>query len=271
MKNMKKTTLAIIIAILICNTAVIAQTKKTTVEGYGMWDIVNITPEKARTLAMERARMNALENAKVGTDVTTESNVLISDLVNKFVSVSNLEIQGEFESIKVVDEYPEILSDKRLIYKVHIKAVVKVGKVKKDLEFDAAVNGFSNTYRENENLTFSVKPSKDCYLHIFWFDETGKGEMLYPNDYEPITLFNADTEYFFPQTKGIAYTQKKETDIPIEATNYVFVFTKDKLVYTETGKKAKTDLDRLYEWIVKIPSDRRIVKNKAIYIGENTK
>jgi len=240
-----------------------AQTK--TVEVEGMWQIANITPEKARMLAMERAKAKALEEAGIETFVSASTST-VSDLVENFINFSNSEIIGEFTDIKVVKEGPEVI-DGMIFYKVRIKAKVKTNNVKYDPEFDAQISGFAVAYNEDDNLQFSITPTKDCYVQIFWFDDAGNGGILYPNKIEKMQLLKAKTENKFPQSDMLEYTLYKETKEDIEANSFVFVFTKKEHPYSKATKEGATTLDDLYQWIIKIPSGQRLTKQEAIFIG----
>jgi len=262
MRRMYK--LFIIGLLLLTSHALFAQTK--TVEAEGIWQVANITPEKARMLALERAKAKALEAAGVQETFASTTAFTISDLVESFTSFSNSEIIGEFTDIKIIKEGPEVI-DGMIFYKVRIKAKVKTNNVKYDPEFDAQISGFAVAYNEDDNLQFSITPTKDCYVQIFWFDDAGNGGILYPNKIEKMQLLKAKTENKFPQSDMLEYTLYKETKEDIEANSFVFVFTKKEHPYSKATKEGATTLDDLYQWIIKIPSGQRLTKQEAIFIG----
>ncbi|MCL2291271.1 MAG: DUF4384 domain-containing protein [Bacteroidetes bacterium] len=249
--------------LLFVSHSLFAQTK--TVEAEGMWQIANITPEKARMLAMERAKAKALEEAGIETFVSSSTST-VSDLVENFINFSNSEIIGEFTDIKILEDRPVVIDD-IVFYKVRIRAKVKTNNVKYDPGFDAQVSGFAVAYNEGDNLQFSVTPTKDCYVQIFWFDDTGNGGILYPNEMEKTQPLKAKTEKTFPQSDQLEYTLYKETKEDMEGNSFVFVFTKKERPYSKATKDGSTTLDDLYQWIIKIPSDQRVTKQEAIFIG----
>jgi len=262
MRNLYK--LFILWLLLFASPSIFAQ---KTVTAEGTWQIANITPEKARVLAMERAKAKALEEAGIETFVSSTTST-ISGLVENFINFSNSEIVGEITDIKVLEEGPELI-DGMIFYKVRIRAKVKTNNVKYDPEFDAQVRGFATAYNEGDLLEFSVTPTKDCYVQIFWFDDAGNGGVLYPSKEEDAQPIKAKTEKKFPQS--VEYELYKETNEEVEGNSFVFVFTKKERPYNKATKDGATTLDDLYQWIIKIPSDQRVTKQEAIFIGKKGK
>ena len=252
--------------LLCCFSSLWGQTK--TVKTEGEWQVANITPEKARMLALERAKAKALEEAGIETFISS-STATVSGLVENFIHFSNSEIIGEFTNIKILKAKPEIIDD-IIFYKVQIEAKVKTDKVKYDQEFDAQISGLETTYNEDDNLQFTIMPTKDCFVQIFWFDDAGNGGLLYPNinKGEPLQLLKAKTKNKFPQSELNNYLLFKETNEEIESNNFVFVFTKKEINYLKAEKNGATTLDDLYQWIIKIPADQRLTKQETIFIGK---
>jgi len=79
--------LLFITILLFFSQLLFAQTK--TVEAEGMWQIANITPEKARMLALERAKAKALEAAGIKETFVSATTSTVSGLVEKFINFSN--------------------------------------------------------------------------------------------------------------------------------------------------------------------------------------
>lgn len=236
-----------------------AQTK--IVSATGNWEIANITPEKARNRAIEEAKANALQKAGISELFTVINTGTVSDRLNYFVSSSSSEFSGEIIKYEIVKE--QILSEgKHLIYTIDIKATIRTEKNNRDLEFDAYIKGIKESpYKEGENITFSVCPTKNCYVNIFWFDETGKGNIVYPNIAEPSRLLDANEQSYFPITQD--YKIRKETQESIENISIVFVFTKKDIPYTED-----ITMEKFHQWILSIPSNLRVLKYNNIFITQ---
>ena len=245
-----------------------AQTKTQTVEAEGTWQIANITPEKARMLAMRRAKDNALAEAGIETYISS-STYTVSNLVENFMHFSNSETIGEFLKIETLEDKVMLINDIPF-YKVRIRAKVKIDKAAThDPEFGAHIGGMSTTYTVGDHLQFTIKTTKDCYVQIFWFNDAGNGGILYPSVYDTMQLLKSKTEYKFPQSAD--YELFKETKEDAESNNFVFVFTKKEIAYLKAEKDGATTLDDLYDWIVKIPTDQRLIKQESIFIGKKGK
>lgn len=236
-----------------------AQTEKVSVKG--TWEIANITPEEARNKAIEDAKANALREAGISELFTVINSNSISERISYFVNSSRSELSGEIVRYEIVKE--QILTEgKHLFYEVDIEAVVRFKKNKRDLEFDAYIEGIKETpYQDGENFSFSIRPTKTSYVRIFWFDETGKGNIVYPNQSEQSRMLNTECQNFFPITQD--YKIRKETEEPIESISVVFVLTKKDIPYT-----GKVSLEDFYRWVLSIPSDLRIIKSYNVYITQ---
>jgi len=259
---MKKIYQLLILCFLLSLIPALSAQKIAKVEAEGKWQIVNITPEKAREYAIEKAKVEAMEKAGVETTITSGTALIISDEV-KMITCSNTEIAGEFTDFKVTEE-GIVTIEKLNFYRVKISATIKLGTVKNDPEFNAHISGFATTYNEGDKLEFSIKPSKDCSVQIFCFNEGGVGTLLYPNQQEEAQPLKALNEKKFPQSDFFDYTLTKETNEPYESNIFVFVLTKTPRPYLKTT----TTMDELYQWIIKIPSDQKLVWKDPVIIGK---
>jgi len=234
-----------------------AQTKnvKTT----GQWDLANITLEKARQNAIDNAKEEALRKAGIPEEFIVVNTGLVSDKFSHFVSHSNSELQGEIVSYDILNQSVQT-DGNRYFYMVEISAKVKTGKVKRDLEFVAAVEGIKSIpYQDGEQFSFDVKPYKDCYAYMFWFDEEGEGACVYPNVEEPAELLERLKTYSFPRTQS--YKVRKENKELTESISVVFVFTKKNIPFT-----GACTFESIQQWITRIPSNERYLDYHAIVI-----
>ena len=195
----------------------LAQTVTVTAIGY--WDLANLTLEKARSNALESAKEEALRKAGIPEEFIVVNTSLVSDKFTRFISLSNAELSGEIVSYEILRQ--SVQNDgNRYFYMVEIKARVKTGKVKRDLEFVAAVEGIKMTpYSDGESFSFTIKPNKNCYVQVFWFDEEGNGACIYPNATEltedEITWLYLQSEdyrkqwFTYESLKAIRFSEKR--------------------------------------------------------------
>ncbi len=251
--------LSLMITILLSGGRLYAQTK--TVTAKGLWEMANITPEQARSLALENAKENALREAGIAEEFIVINTGTVSDKINSFVSFSNSELQGEITGYTILDEGIRS-QQRRHYYEIEIRAKVRAGTIRRDPEFDAFINGIKNTaYRDGEKFLFSIRPTKDCYATIFWIDELGNGACIYPNAAEPAEHLLRDETYIFPRTQS--YKARKETAAAAETISLIYIFTKHNIPFTE-----ECAMETIQKWTMGIPSEKRIVKYKTITITE---
>jgi len=222
--------------------------------------MANMTLEKARALAVENAKAEALRKAGIPEDFIVRNSGSISDKFTRFTSYSNSELRGEITSYDILEQSVQQDSNNRYFYQVTLKAKVRTGKVKRDLEFVASVNGIKDTpYHDGEAFAFEVKPTKNCYVTIFWFDEEGQGATVFPNAAETAEPLEKNTAYAFPRTQS--YKARKETKELLESISIVFVFTKKNIPFMEA-----CTFEQIEQWISKIPSNERYLHYQAIVI-----
>ena len=230
-----------------------------TVTAVGSWDLANLTLEKARQNALDNAKEEALRNAGIPEEFIIVNTGLVSEKFFHFVSHSNSELQGEIVSYDVLNQSVQNEGN-RYFYRVEIRARVRTSKVRRDLEFVASVEGIKNLpYRDGELFTFDIRPNRNCYVHVFWFDEEGKGASVYPNPAEPPELLEQHRVYSFPRTQN--YRVRKENRELIENNSLVFVFTKRNIPFTES-----VTFENIQQWTTRIPSNERYLNYTAIVI-----
>jgi hypothetical protein len=220
------------------------------------------TIEKVKLLALENAKENALRKAGIPEEFIVLNTGAVSDRVTSFVSHSNSELLGEITAYDVLHE--EVRQEGTVFfYTVEIEAKVRTGRVKRDLEFDALIEGIQTAaYRDGDRFTFSIKPYKDCYVHIFWLDEAGTGAQVYPNPAEQPERLQPGVACTFPRSQSYR-VRKEKKDEPVEIISLVFVFTRKNIPYTSA-----CSLDNIQKWVMTIPSDERLVKYNAVVVTE---
>jgi hypothetical protein len=250
----------LLMVILLCAALPASRAQTVKVTAQGVWDMANIKLEEAKRLALENAKADALRQSGLPEEFIVINAGTVSDQINGFVSYSNSELSGEIVNYRVTDE--QVLNEgARYFYRVLIEATVKTGKMKRDLEFDAFINGVqTGVYTEGDPLAFTLQPSKDCYVHIFWIDAAGNGAPVYPNPAEPPELLRKGETYAFPRTQR--YRTTKETQEATEAISLVFALTKKNIPFT-----GACTFETVQQWITAIPSDERKIKYNAIVIG----
>jgi hypothetical protein len=228
----------------------------------GTWDMANIKLEEARRLALDNAKADALRRAGIPEEFIVVNAATVSDRINGFASYSNSELSGEIVNYRIISDRVEN-EGSRYFYLVSIEATVKTGRMRRDLEFDAFINGIrQGVYRDGEALEFDIRPTKDCYVHIFWFDASGRGNLVYPNQAEPTERLDSDAVTSFPRTQRYR-VRKEDAQAASESVSLLFAFTKKKVPFTN-----ECTFENVQRWIQSIPAHERKVKYNALLVTD---
>jgi uncharacterized protein YaaR (DUF327 family) len=229
----------------------------------GVAIIVNISPEEARTKAIDQAKQEALRLA--GAEEWIQSfDFLEKREQNKkfdefFHSITSVQSMGTVLDWKVVSETKKIDDFKNLVYEVVIDATVQLYKTRPDPEFNLTVKGVNRAYKDLEKMTFEISPAKGGYLKIFLLDEARLVSILYPNPYEPVIELTANRNYKFPQNARFDYEVYTEK---AEETNYLFfVYTRKNIPYN--GAESFADF---IEYVYAMEPADRFVSVEQIHI-----
>ena len=243
----------------------------------GRNNLSGITQEEARLKALNSARAEAIRIV-AGTQLRSETfglDVEISSLkTNDIFSVFQV-FNRSFSSGRVVEE--EILEEGIVsitdepgkppiyIYRVKLRAGVKLEKGKIDPGFKLELSLNKNSFKDGDAMQITLKSSKDCYFNVFnvLADETLA--VLYPNSRMKDNFLPAATEIRLPSpgTKlrvGLLPGMERTTEM-------IFVIaTKEKIDFAE-GELVKqpckiissyhAGILELSRWLANIPLDQR--------------
>lgn len=221
----------------------------------------DVSPNKAKILALNEAKVNALRSAGVDENINSYQMLFTSHIKNDysqfFSSDIQSEMQGAVKSYELKGERMYCKNENEVVYEVVIDAKVIQYTTKPDLTFNASIDGIKAVYNSGGNLNFTVKPTRDCYLNIFNITDSDAG-LLYPNSYEKQKELKKDVSYPFP-TEKIDYSlgsgQKKS-----ETNRLIFVFTKKEIPFVKMDKDQVTTNEQIFSWIYQIPPDERKVE-----------
>lgn len=194
--------------------------------------------------------------------LTSTENKNYSQLFN---SNTQSELQGAIKSWDLINE--NILKkDKDMISEVTIDAVVIKYDSKPDIKFDTFVEGIKGAYNNNDNLTFSLKTTQDCYLTIFVISDK-EASVMYPNSYEKPKKLIENIQYNFPIEK-IDYKLTLTNDKSRETNHLFFVFTKSQIPFIKMNKEGLIpNQDDIFTWMYSIePNQRKLTYQSVIIV-----
>jgi hypothetical protein len=159
----------------------------------------NMTPAEAQKMALQRARVNAVEKA-CGVRVQAESLVRDFILRGEFIhSVSYGHIVSEEVTrwdLDVEQRRPSIPPE--LSYRVSLKANVMKEKGEPDPSYRVNVHLNKTVYQAGDHMVIRVATTKPGYLTILNFTADDRVILLYPNALRRENKIEPGKEYQFP-------------------------------------------------------------------------
>ncbi|HEV8513357.1 MAG TPA: DUF4384 domain-containing protein [Cyclobacteriaceae bacterium] len=229
---------------------------KAVSNAQGIAEIVNISPEQARSKAIDEAKLDALHKAGVQEWIQSFDYLDKREEHNKFTeffhSVTSVQTMGNVVSWKLKREQKRIDElNNHLIYEVLIDAEVKLYQTKPDLEFQISVNGIQPLYHSSQKMQFEILPNKDGYLSVFIIDQQQAVTQLFPNEKEKENKLTATTSYRFPLSPHFDY--EVFTDLKEEQNYIFFLYTRQSIPFHGTS------FDSLIEYIYAIEPQERFL------------
>ncbi len=224
------------------------------------------TIDQVTQRAINEAKVEALKRAGIAENISSFSDYFRSEdnesYDELFTSDILSDIRGAVKNVEVLDTKKRFDQSGRLKIEVIINCTVIKYLTEKDMTFDAWVEGVGMFYQNEENLIFTIKPSKDTYLKIFIFGES-EAFQLFPSEYEPSYLLKEGQQHKFP-SETIDYTlftHKKS-----EIHRMVMVFMKEDIPYTK-----EVEYKEIIDWIFSIPPDMRAIKSFGFSVVQEDK
>lgn len=227
----------------------------------------DVSPNQAKLQAINEAKLNALKAAGIGENIKSYQ-LLFSSEDNKdfsqfFSSEIQSELQGAIQSYSVQNQVTVQKNELELYVEVTINASVIKYDVKPDVTFDTNIEGLKAVYNNDDNLSFTLKTTKESYLSIFCISDTD-ATLLFPNSYEKQFKIEPKKEYTFP-SKTMDY--QLHTDLKTNETNrLIFVFTKTDVPFIKMNSDQITTADAIFNWIYSIMPDQRKVEYHTLLI-----
>lgn len=226
--------------------------------------------EVAGSLTVEQAEARALANAKKNALISAGvvENIQAYDLLQKgesgegyfeyFMSQIQSDVSGGVCEYSVA--YTKEIVDNSIAVIATIDASVVRYDVGRDPKFSVQVDGIKQGYQNGESMTYTVKPSINCYLKIFNLFNN-KATIIFPNQYEPSIMLRAGVEQKFPFSDMVdSYYMEKLGD-GAEHNRFLFVFTKEEISYVDfkmVDGEQQTTLEHILQWFYRISPDKRV-------------
>lgn len=227
----------------------------------------DISPNEAKRMALNSAKVEALRKAGIGESVSAQNLLFTSesngDYKDFFSSSSQIEIRGAIKEYLIVSERMYCKDNNTIVFEIVIDATVIKYNKESDPGFIADIQGLKGVYESNSNLEFTLKVTKDCYLTIFNITDS-EAYVLYPSTYEKKEKLDGLKTYEFPLGK-FNYTLVNESD-KTETNRLIYVFTKKPLSFIKMDAEQVTSVEDVFSWMYSISPEQRTLAYKSYFI-----
>lgn len=226
------------------------------------------TPEQVKQKAINEAKVNALRKAGITESINSYSDYLRSETENSYEELFTSDIlsniNGTVKNIDVVNAKMSVTPEGQIKYDVSINCTVVKYKTKKDKTFEAWIENINPVYKVGEGLSFTVKPTANCYIRAFIF--CNESYVLLPNDHEDSKLLTAHTVYTYPNPNIIDSYEMiiEDNSLDRETNRLVILLLKEDIYYTDN-----VNYKDITDWIMSIPPDERMIESFAFEVFRN--
>jgi len=242
--------------------------------------IVNITPEEAKELAIQKSYKRAIEFFS-GIDVSGQIiNIQAENenqiLIDNFSSITQQTTQGIITEKEILKD--EIISkENQLLKLVTIKLKVDKQKGEKDPSFQISANLNREYFKDGEELELSVKSSKDCYLTILNICSNDSVYVIFPNKFRNDNFIKSGELFQLPNSNdkriGLYFPVNLLPNKNDDFEMIKVIATKQKIDFSSVYSFSaygtyQSALKDLHKWLLKIPRNEIEEIDLQYFIGK---
>jgi len=242
--------------------------------------IENITPEKAKEIAIQKACKRAIEFYSgieiSGRIINIQAENPNQILIDNFSSITQQTSQGIITEKEILKD--EIISrENRLIKVVTIKVKVDKQKGEKDPSFQITTNLNREYFKDSEEMELSIKSSKDCYLTILNICSNDSVYVIFPNKFRSDNFIKSGELFQLPNPNdkkiGLYFPVNLLPNKNEDLEMIKVIATKQKIDFSSIysfsayGTYQSTLMD-LQKWLLKIPRNEIEEVDLQYFIGK---
>lgn len=278
MKNMYQITIILLLTLFLASPLSAQREQTRTVTATGSYVAGKYeTQAEGQAKALFEAKKQALREAGATEDISSTAIIVLGGAGSDFREISSelsrIELEGRVRVREQMDGTPEFTADHLIKYSTTIRAEVVLEEAEEDLNFQFKAEGFKNTYLSGEKMLFSITPSEDCYLRIFFFGKTASSNtQIFPKEgiFKDAPLKAGHPVTFPPNEHRFIYDQPFEFTMEIEDEHATM--EQGVLLIVALKKPYPFMKDVTYEnvisWLSKIKRNEKRVLWQGIHIME---
>jgi len=235
----------------------------------------NETPAYGWAQALFDAKKQALREAGVVEDISSTTIMVMGGTENDFREISSelgrIEIEGRVRVKEQTDAAPVFMDNNLVKYSTTIRAEVVLEQTAEDLLFQFKTEGLRSTYRDGEKMTFTITPTADCYVRVFFFSENpANSAQIYPveNVFRDIPIMEGTTVAFPPNDRQFLYDRPQEYEASLDYEKDDF--EKGVLLIVALKKPypyiAKVTYENVISWLARIKRNEKRVQWHGVNI-----
>jgi hypothetical protein len=242
--------------------------------------IENITPEKSKEIAIQRACKKAIEyysgieisGRVLGIQAENQDDILIDN----FSSITQQTTQGIITEKEVLNNETNSINN-QLIKTVALKVKVEKQKGKKDPTFQLTANLNRDYFQDGDEMELTVKSSKNCFLTVLNICSNDSVYVIFPNAYRKDNYIKSGELFQLPDSNdkkiGLYFPVNLLPNKNEDFEMIKIIATKQKIDFSSiysfsaygTYKSAFRDLQN---WLLKIPRNEIEEVDLQYFVGK---
>lgn len=264
MKNLNTIRFIFVIVFFVINSlsaevSIVKKISNTIYEITETVKVINITPEEAKELIIQKACNKAIEQY-CGIEISGRiSSIQAGNRdnihIDHFSKMINQSTQGLILSKEILEE--NTIIENEIIKKV-MTLRIKVGKQigSKDYNFNLNAELNNEYYKEGDLLELWISSTIGCYITILNITSDGNVNTLFPNKYHTENYLNSNEKLFFPnEADKLIGMELKVNLLPShnEDSEIIKIIATKNPISININSNYEKAIDSLYNFLVDIP------------------
>jgi hypothetical protein len=243
-------------------------------EGAGVVTVANITPEEARKQALDLARKDALEKARLEVVGITSRQIVESSetgIYDHFIQFTRTITRGRIVEEQILFDNTEQqaipgTARSQLVYRIALRANIEPDKGEADPVFQVAMTLNRQSFRDGDTVSIELSATKDCFATVFNLYSNDSLRVVFPNKYMSDNSLKANSTLRIPPSAQAGWSlpvsllPQKSSDaeaLLVIATKAAIPFPTMRSESREGLLSVGDALLAINNWLINIPAEQR--------------